>query len=142
MNSVLQCLTHTPPLAQAVLGGAIKEVAADDVLTATACHIKRALSTTQVVAPRRHAQTLRQINKRFRLGRQEDSHEYLRCLLDAMQEACLQPYKPKPSQELAETTVINRIFGGKLRSRIKCHDVSYESSIYEDFMDLSLEVAR
>lgn len=56
---------------------------------------------------------------RFRLGRQEDSHEYLRCLLDAMHEACLKQFKPKPPPELAQTTIVNRIFGGKLRSRVR-----------------------
>jgi hypothetical protein len=57
---------------------------------------------------------------RFRLGRQEDSHEYLRCLLDAMHEALLRPFKPKPAPELAQTTLIYRIFGGRLRSQIRC----------------------
>jgi ubiquitin carboxyl-terminal hydrolase 36/42 len=55
---------------------------------------------------------------RFRLGRQEDAHEYLRCVLDAMHEAFLKPLKPKPPPELAVTTFVHRIFGGKLRSQV------------------------
>lgn len=55
---------------------------------------------------------------RFRLGRQEDAHEYLRCVLDAMAEAYLKHLKPKPPPELATTTFIHRIFGGKLRSEV------------------------
>lgn len=55
---------------------------------------------------------------RFRLGRQEDAHEYLRCVLDAMHEAFLKHIKPKPPPELAGTTFIQRIFGGKLRSEV------------------------
>lgn len=55
---------------------------------------------------------------RFRLGRQEDAHEYLRCVLDAMHEAFLKHIKPKPPPELASTTFIHRIFGGKLRSEV------------------------
>lgn len=54
----------------------------------------------------------------FRLGRQEDAHEYLRCLLDNMHEACLKPYQPKPNAELARTTFVYRIFGGRLRSEV------------------------
>ena len=57
--------------------------------------------------------------RRFRLGRQEDSHEFLRCLLDAMHEACLKPLVPKPPPELAATTLIYRIFAGKLRSQVR-----------------------
>jgi ubiquitin carboxyl-terminal hydrolase 36/42 len=55
---------------------------------------------------------------RFRLGRQEDAHEYLRCVLDAMHETFLKHIKPKPPPELASTTFIHRIFGGKLRSEV------------------------
>jgi hypothetical protein len=56
---------------------------------------------------------------RFRLGRQEDAHEYLRCVLDAMHEAFLKHIQPKPPPELAATTFIHRIFGGKLRSEVR-----------------------
>lgn len=55
---------------------------------------------------------------RFRLGRQEDAHEYLRCVLDAMHEAFLKHVRPKPPPELAATTFVQRIFGGKLRSQV------------------------
>lgn len=58
------------------------------------------------------------LHPRFRLGRQEDAHEYLRCVLDAMHEAFLKHIKPKPPPELASTTFIHRIFGGKLRSEV------------------------
>lgn len=58
---------------------------------------------------------------RFRLGRQEDAHEYLRCVLDAMHEAFLKHIQPKPPPELAATTFIHRIFGGKLRSEVRPH---------------------
>jgi hypothetical protein len=35
-----------------------------------------------------------------------------------MHEACLKPFNPKPPPEVQATTFINRIFGGKLRSRV------------------------
>lgn len=59
-------------------------------------------------------------SRSFRLGRQEDSHEFLRCLLDGMHEACLRRFKPnKPPPELAHTTFVYRIFGGRLRSQVR-----------------------
>ncbi|KXZ45918.1 hypothetical protein GPECTOR_49g502 [Gonium pectorale] len=94
------------------------------------------------LAPKGHAQSLRLINKRFRLGRQEDSHEFLRCLLDAMHEACLKRFKPKPPPELVPTTFVYRIFAGKLRSQIECDGVDYVSRTYDPFLDLSLEINR
>ena len=60
---------------------------------------------------------------RFRLGRQEDAHEYLIALLDAMHESSLRGLSPKPSAELALTSFIYRIFGGRIRSQVcaVCH---------------------
>lgn len=55
---------------------------------------------------------------RFRLGRQEDAHEFLRCLVDAMHEVSLKGITPKPSPELCATTLIHRVFGGRLRSQV------------------------
>ena len=54
----------------------------------------------------------------FRPGRQEDAHEYLVALLDAMHEAALASVKPTPSREIARTTLIYQIFGGRLRSQV------------------------
>ncbi len=56
---------------------------------------------------------------RFRLGRQEDAHEYLIALLDAMHESSLRGLSPKPSAELALTSFIYRIFGGRIRSQAR-----------------------
>ena len=54
----------------------------------------------------------------FRLGRQEDAHEYLVSLLDAMHEAVLAGIHPKPPREVAQTSFIYRIFGGTCRSQV------------------------
>ncbi|KAG1673952.1 hypothetical protein FOA52_015708 [Chlamydomonas sp. UWO 241] len=148
MNAVLQCLTHTAPLAEAFLsdvelgagGGGANPHA--DVVHMTQHHVRRAFGTSAVISPVAHARGLKLFNKRFRLGRQEDSHEFLRCLLDVMHEACLKRFQPKPPPELATTTFVYRIFGGKLRSQIRCEGVDYTSSKFDPFLDMSLEVNR
>lgn len=55
----------------------------------------------------------------FRLGRQEDAHEFLIALLDAMHEASIAGMSPKPPPELAQTSFIYRIFGGRMRSQVR-----------------------
>ncbi|GLI67672.1 hypothetical protein VaNZ11_011833 [Volvox africanus] len=152
MNSVLQALAHTPPLAELFLsprsdrllaeisGGRVPDEGYDPV--AAMQQLVRKAFSTLVLAPKAHAASLRLINKRFRLGRQEDSHEFLRCLLDAMHEACLKRFKPKPPPELATTTFVYRIFGGRLRSQIECEGADYVSRTYDPFLDLSLEINR
>lgn len=55
----------------------------------------------------------------FRLGRQEDAHEFLIALLDAMHEASIAGVSPKPAPELAQTSFVYRIFGGRMRSQVR-----------------------
>eukprot|EP00878_Enallax_costatus_P030218 GHUV01032883.1.p1 GENE.GHUV01032883.1~~GHUV01032883.1.p1 ORF type:complete len:182 (+),score=51.66 GHUV01032883.1:711-1256(+) len=148
MNSVLQCLTHTAPLAELCLRDVDVSSSSDiqqqlDPIAATQAHIKRALTVAHsALQPKWHARNLKAINRRFRLGRQEDAHEYLRCVLDAMHESFLKHIKPKPPPELAATTFVQRIFGGKLRSQIICEGVDYTSSTIDPFLDLSLEINK
>lgn len=56
----------------------------------------------------------------FHPGRQEDAHEFLVGLLDAMHESILWGLKPKPPKEVAETSLIYRIFAGTMRSQVRC----------------------
>jgi hypothetical protein len=70
MNSVLQCLTHTPPLAQLCLAPASlsssgsEEQQQLDPIAATQAHIKRALSAHSPLQPKWHARHLKAINRR------------------------------------------------------------------------------
>jgi len=145
MNSVLQCLIHTPPLAEQCLAG--KQLGRNpggvDILQMTQDQIVNSFRTTRgAMPPVPHAKSLRQISRSFRLGRQEDAHEYLRCLLDALHESCLKGMTPRPPPEITQTTLINQIFGGRLCSQVKCLDCKYESNTYEPFLDLSLGINR
>lgn len=58
----------------------------------------------------------------FRLGRQEDAHEYLVALLDAMHESYISMCRPKPSPELSKTSMIYQIFAGRIRSQVSSPD--------------------
>lgn len=68
MNSVLQCLTHTPPLAEALLAG--KQLGSNrsfDPLRLTQQQVINSLQNrhnNHSVAPTAHAKSLRQISKR------------------------------------------------------------------------------
>ena len=80
-----------------------------------------------------------EISKLLRFGRQEDSHEFLRCLLDAMQSNCAHGF-PKLGQRELDTSVISQIFGGYLQSQVKCSNCGHESNKIDPFMDISLEI--
>lgn len=69
MNAVLQCLTHTPPLAQlCLLDAGLSTSTADkqhmDPIAAMQAHVKKALTASNPVRPMWHAKNLKAINRR------------------------------------------------------------------------------
>ena len=47
-----------------------------------------------------------------------------------------------PIPRLDETTLIHRVFGGYLRSQVRCTKCGYRSNTYDPFLDLALEVSK
>ena len=94
----------------------------------------------------------------MRRGRQEDSHEFLRYAIDALQRSCLYGYPPcvlsicsrmstaetgcfrKLDSKLAETTWVHQIFGGLLRSRVTCGECGHNSDTLDRILDLSIDI--
>ena len=50
--------------------------------------------------------------------------------------------KGAPGGAAAARTFVQSIFGGRLRSQIKCEGVDYVSNTYDPFLDLSLEISE
>lgn len=98
-------------------------------------------SNGRVLQPKEIVMNIRHVSKSFRIGRQEDSHEFFRLLLDSMQRACLRKANIKvETHPAASTTLVNRVFGGKLRNTLKCAKCQFVSERFDDFLDLSLEI--
>ncbi|TYZ67037.1 hypothetical protein PybrP1_008591 [[Pythium] brassicae (nom. inval.)] len=95
----------------------------------------------RVLQPKEIVMNVRHVSKSFRIGRQEDAHEFFRLLLDAMQRACLRKAHIKAeTHPAAATTLVHRVFGGTLRNTLKCAKCAFVSERFDDFLDLSLEV--
>jgi len=153
MNSVLQCLTYTPPLAQTLLrnpyggsgsgSGSSEGGGKFDVMQIFSQHVNTVLrSPGAVVPPHKFSRSLRMLSSRFRLGRQEDAHEYFRCLVESMEKSYTSKVSKKPTQEQIEQCFIYQVFGGKLRSQIHCTACNYKSNKYDPILDLNLEIFR
>lgn len=111
-------------------------------------------TNSRPVAPQKILEGLQTVtNQRMRIGRQEDAHEYLRYVLDAMQKALLTDAKNRipsirslPINKLdlhvKSTTALHRIFGGYTRSRLICQSPScrYISDCYEPCLDLQMDL--
>lgn len=95
-------------------------------------------------APYSVARNVSALGRQFRVGRQEDSHEFVRCLLDRMCRTSLRVagVKENAPGRLDETTPIHDVFGGYFRNQVHCSTCGFDSNSYESFLDLSLEVGR
>ncbi|KAI3652570.1 hypothetical protein MP228_001995 [Amoeboaphelidium protococcarum] len=147
LNAVLQCLVYCPPLANFALSGDHKRICrANGFCSMCQMHhlIQRQLITNDKspIYPS-FIKALRIIAKSMRVGRQEDAHEFLRFLLDSMQNACINSYAAQSLPEIVkQTNPIFQIFGGQMQSCVKCGSCGSESITKDPMLDLTLDIAN
>ena len=153
LNSTLQCLTHTPPLAQYLLSGHHARECAQQgfcLMCELQSHVARALGKGSAsLSPSKIVGKLKLIARHLRFGHQEDAHEFMCYFLEGLQKSSVAAAAAARRIDVSrvpiaqqDTTIINRIFGGSLRSRITCKSCGATSDKMDPFLDLSLEVAR
>ncbi|EOD03769.1 hypothetical protein EMIHUDRAFT_69418, partial [Emiliania huxleyi CCMP1516] len=149
MNSVLQCLVHTQLLHRYLekrqhsakcrrrQGEFCLFCALEDLVQRTFAQGPR----SPAFAPRAIANALPAIAKGFRLGRQEDAHEFLRYVLEKLtKEGSAVVEAARPPGVTGKYTALQSWFSGALRSQIQCCHCGHESNTQDPFLDLSLEL--
>nr|CAB3448201.1 unnamed protein product [Digitaria exilis] len=169
LNSVLQGLTYTEPFVAYLQSSKHKyscKFAATcnqtiDIprqangfcaLCALQKHVRSALrSTGKILTPMLFVKNLRYcpvldckagISRSFCYSRQEDAHELMVSLLESMHKCCLPSGIPSESPSAYEKSLVHRIFGGRLRSQVRCTRCSHCSNKVDPFLDLSLEIGN
>ena len=174
LNATLQCLAYLPPFCQSLIRMSElkynkhngQKMSQGQKITSILCNLFQNVHglTSQVnlktaIAPNSIVRAVPSLGScgsrngyKFRPGRQEDAHEFLVHLLDAMNDGELRSaginqhasgWRDRlPVPRLDETTFIHRIFGGYLRSQVRCSKCGYCSNTYDPFLDLSLEVSK
>lgn len=145
LNATVQCLTYTPPLANYLLS---KEHSRNChqgsfcMLCVMQNHIIQAFANSgNAIKPVSFIRDLKKIARHFRFGNQEDAHEFLRYTVDAMQKACVSGCA-KLDRQTQATTLVHQIFGGYLRSRVKCSVCKSVSDTYDPYLDVALEIRQ
>ncbi|XP_071329659.1 ubiquitin carboxyl-terminal hydrolase 36 isoform X1 [Trachinotus anak] len=145
LNSTVQCLTYTPPLANYLLSKEHSRACHQSgfcMICIMQNHIIQAFANTgNAIKPVSFIRDLKKIARHFRFGSQEDAHEFLRYTIDAMQKACLNGY-PKLDRQTQATTLVHQIFGGYLRSRVKCSICKSVSDTYDPYLDIAVEIRQ
>ncbi|GAA5976807.1 hypothetical protein JCM5350_007254 [Sporobolomyces pararoseus] len=158
LNSALQCLIHTPPLVRYLTTGGINGHPADDKCGmklkkgfCMTCAMRGLLkqsfglggaSRKSSYTPAIVVKNLKMIAKHLRHGRQEDSHEFLRFVVDGMQLSSLFGKSPKLTIQEKNQNPIHQLFGGVLRSRVHCTSCGHNSDTLDAMLDLSLDLGN
>lgn len=152
MNSVLQCLIHTPAvnryLEQRQHSAKCRARATKPHAFCLGCSLEELMHRTfargtqsAAYAPRDIATALPDIARGFRLGRQEDAHEFMRCSLDRLtKEFAPLTESSKPPGTHGRYTALQAWLSGSLQSQIRCLACLHESNTHDPFLDLSLEL--
>ncbi|KAM9215833.1 ubiquitin carboxyl-terminal hydrolase 36-like [Leptosomus discolor] len=145
LNSTVQCLTHTPPLANYLLSKEHSR-SCDQGGFCMMClmekHTIEAFANSgKTIKPISFIRDLKNIAQHILFRRQEDAHEFLCHTVDAMQKACLKGCTTL-DRETQATTLVHQVFGGYLRSRVKCLACKSVSDTYDPYLDLPLEIGE
>ncbi|XP_060046824.1 ubiquitin carboxyl-terminal hydrolase 17-like protein 24 [Erinaceus europaeus] len=109
-------------------------------------HVARAL-----LQPRQVLRPPRALLSGFHRQQQEDAHEYLLYVLDALTHACGQAapaqapgpahiHKPLHSTSCEDSGLVPSIFGGLWRSQIRCLHCHSVSETFEPYLDIALNI--
>ncbi|WZZ75534.1 hypothetical protein YC2023_086904 [Brassica napus] len=144
VNSVFQCLTHTLPLIESLCSYEPLELCNCGnewfcVRSAFKGHLEAALTTSRCsIAPYSFLNNLNYFSADFRRYQQEDAHEFLQAFLDKLERCCLED--PSSDRDRDHVNLVQRIFGGRLVSELRCCNCNSVSETFENSLGLSLEI--
>ncbi|XP_061426231.1 ubiquitin carboxyl-terminal hydrolase 36-like [Lethenteron reissneri] len=96
-------------------------------------------SKGKAIKPLEIVQNLKRIAKHLQFGKQEDVHEFVCCIVEALHLSCPINHH-KPEEHVEKTSVVHQIFTGQLRSTVECTQCSCTSDRFENCLDISLHI--
>ncbi|GMT34826.1 hypothetical protein PFISCL1PPCAC_26123 [Pristionchus fissidentatus] len=150
LNVILQMITHTAPLARYLVERHRVDCRRDQG-ACVACslrdnHLNKTFRMQVPMETRWIGSHLRRIFPSHSFGMQEDAHELLSLLLDAIDPPPgwnrENGNKELPTNKLKPSTPIEQIFGGTLRNQVTCQSCSTPYINYERIRELNVALGR
>lgn len=147
LNSTLQALFHVPSMANWLMSDTQHQERCESgecIVCAMAKTLQESQNKQQPIRPFNVYSKLKIICKHLVMGRQEDAHEFLRYLVEAMEKSYLARYHnyKELDQYSKETTPLNQILGGYLKSAVRCLSCGHVSVTFQHFQDLLLDIRK
>lgn len=149
LNSTLQALFHVPSMANWLMSDSahMERCEAQDsgcIICAMAKTLQASQTNQSAIRPYFVYSKLKSICKHLVMGRQEDAHEFLRYLVEAMEKSYLARFRnfKELDQHSKETTPLNQILGGYLKSAVRCLACNHVSVTFQHFQDLLLDIRK
>ncbi|XP_065160170.1 ubiquitin carboxyl-terminal hydrolase 36 [Atheta coriaria] len=150
LNSTIQALFHVPALVNWLVSDKQKISDCEDSGShCVICAMRKTLLDSQQrnissIRPFLIYNKLRVVCRNLIPGRQEDAHEFLRYLVEAMEKSYLNRFKNHSQfdSRTKETTPLNQILGGYLRSAVRCLACGNVSTTFQHFQDLLLDIRK
>uniref|UniRef100_A0A1B0G329 Ubiquitin carboxyl-terminal hydrolase 36 n=1 Tax=Glossina morsitans morsitans TaxID=37546 RepID=A0A1B0G329_GLOMM len=149
LNSTLQALFHVPSMANWLMSDTTHmdrcDIAdAGCIICAMAKTLHDSQTSQSAIRPYYVYSKLKSICKHLVVGRQEDAHEFLRYLVEAMEKSYLLRFRnyKELDQFSKETTPLNQILGGYLKSAVRCLACNHVSVTFQHFQDLLLDIRK
>ncbi|XP_072544735.1 ubiquitin carboxyl-terminal hydrolase 42-like [Salminus brasiliensis] len=133
-NSVLQCLTYTPPLANYLLGGEHSRTCQERfcMMCTMEEHVWQVLANPGcVVQPDAVLSQLNLTGEQFRLGVAEDAHKFLKATVEAMEQSC------SLNGQRVDASVL---FEGRLQATTTCQSCGTRSNDVRSYKDITLSI--
>lgn len=152
LNSTLQALFHVPALANWLMSDSVHREDCEEtygnqggcIICAMGKTLMASQSNQQPIKPWLVYSKLRVVCKHLVPGRQEDAHEFLRYLIEAMEKAFLLRFKNSKEfdQLVKETTPLNQILGGYIKTAVRCLTCGHVSTTFQHFEDILLDIRK
>ncbi|KAL2348949.1 hypothetical protein Fmac_002949 [Flemingia macrophylla] len=144
LNSILQCFTHTVPLVQGLRTCAHSSpcdgyMDGFCVICALRDQVESSLvASGRTLSPLKFVDNLNYFSSAFGRYQQEDAHEFMQCALDKLERCFLDLRKNNLNFE--GDNLVEKVFGGRLISKLQCCSCGHTSDTYEPMIDMSLEI--